>query len=95
MYDLLAGDLRSDKFQAYILEEVFTEPVQGASARLLTLTGERYSLQFKDDKIRVIDHDNADETRISDTLSGGETFLTSLALALRSSAIRCSAPSAR
>lgn len=82
VYDLLAGDLRSDKFQAYVLEEVFTELVEGASARLLKLTGERYSLQFHDDEIRVVDHDNADETRISDTLSGGETFLTSLALAL-------------
>ena len=82
VYDLLAGDLRSDKFQAYVLHEVFTELVQGASARLLTLTGERYSLQFDDDEIKVVDHDNADEMRISDTLSGGETFLTSLALAL-------------
>ncbi|HEY8019657.1 MAG TPA: SMC family ATPase [Thermoanaerobaculia bacterium] len=82
VYDLLAGDLRSDKFQAYVLQEVFTELVQGASARLLRLTGERYSLQFNDDEIRVVDHDNADETRISDTLSGGETFLASLALAL-------------
>jgi DNA repair protein SbcC/Rad50 len=82
VYDLLAGDLRSDRFQAYVLQEVFTELVQGASARLLLLTGERYSLQFKDEEIRVVDHDNADETRISDTLSGGETFLTSLALAL-------------
>ncbi|HEY9419929.1 MAG TPA: SbcC/MukB-like Walker B domain-containing protein, partial [Thermoanaerobaculia bacterium] len=82
VYDLLAGDLRSDKFQAYVLHEVFTELVQGASARLLMLTGERYSLRFNNDEIRVVDHDNADETRISDTLSGGETFLTSLALAL-------------
>jgi DNA repair protein SbcC/Rad50 len=82
VYDLLAGDLRSDKFQAYVLHEVFTELVQGASARLMTLTQERYSLQFRDEEIRVVDHDNADETRISDTLSGGETFLTSLALAL-------------
>ncbi|MFL6197181.1 MAG: AAA family ATPase, partial [Thermoanaerobaculia bacterium] len=48
-YDLLAGDLRSDRFQAYVLQEVFTELVQGASARLLRLTQERYSLQFKDD----------------------------------------------
>jgi exonuclease SbcC len=82
VYDLLAGDLRSDKFQAYVLQEVFTELVKGASARLLMLTQERYSLQFNEDEIRVVDHDNADETRISDTLSGGETFLTSLALAL-------------
>jgi DNA repair protein SbcC/Rad50 len=80
--DLLAGDLRSDKFQAYVLHEVFNELVQGASARLLKLTAERYSLRFHDEEIRVVDHDNADETRISDTLSGGETFLTSLALAL-------------
>jgi exonuclease SbcC len=82
VYDLLAGDLRSDKFQAYILHEVFTELVQGASTRLMKLTNERYSLRFDDEEIRVVDHDNADETRISDTLSGGETFLTSLALAL-------------
>lgn len=82
VHDLLAADLRNDRFQAYLLQEVFTELVRGASARLLTLTGERYSLRFIDDAIRVVDHDNADETRISDTLSGGETFLTSLALAL-------------
>jgi exonuclease SbcC len=86
IYDLLAGDLKSDRFQAYILEEVFTELVNGASARLLRLTGERYSLEFQNEEIRVVDHDNADETRISDTLSGGETFLTSLALALELSA---------
>ena len=82
VHELLAADLRNDRFQAYLLQEVFTELVRGASARLLTLTGERYSLRFDDDAIRVVDHDNADETRISDTLSGGETFLTSLALAL-------------
>src|SRR5262249_51881096 len=28
VFDLLAGDLRSDKFQAYVLEEVFTELVK-------------------------------------------------------------------
>ena len=81
-YNQLAGDLRSDKFQAYVLEEAFTELVQGASARLLSLTGERYSLLFKEDEILVVDNDNAGETRITDTLSGGETFLTSLSLAL-------------
>jgi len=82
VYNQLAGDLRSDKFQAYVLEETFTALVQGASARLLSLTGERYSLLFKDGDILVVDNDNAGETRISDTLSGGETFLTSLSLAL-------------
>ncbi|MEO8360176.1 MAG: SbcC/MukB-like Walker B domain-containing protein [Vicinamibacteria bacterium] len=78
----LAGDLRSDKFQAYVLEEAFTDLVNGASTRLLSLTAERYALMFEDDNILVVDNDNAGERRISDTLSGGETFLTSLSLAL-------------
>lgn len=82
LFSGLATDLRSDRFQAYVLEDSFTKLVQGASHRLFTLSGERYSLTFQEDQILVVDHDNADETRISDTLSGGETFLTSLSLAL-------------
>ena len=78
----LATDLRSDRFQAYVLEDSFTRLVQGASDWLLTLSGQRYALTFRDDQILVVDHDNADDTRISDTLSGGETFLASLSLAL-------------
>ncbi len=82
LFSGLAIDLRSDRFQAYVLEDGFSKLVQGASDRLFTLSGERYALRFQDDQILVVDHDNADETRISDTLSGGETFLTSLSLAL-------------
>lgn len=82
LFSGLAADLRSDRFQAYILEESFTDLARGASNRLLTLSAQRYSLEFRDDQILVIDHDNAGEARISDTLSGGETFLTSLSLAL-------------
>ena len=82
LFSGLATDLRSDRFQAYVLEESFTKLVQGASERLFTLSDKRYSLAFRDDQILVVDHDNADETRISDTLSGGETFLASLSFAL-------------
>ena len=82
LFSGLATDLRSDRFQAYVLEDSFTKLVQGASDRLFTLSGHRYSLTFQEDQILVVDHDNADETRISDTLSGGETFLASLSLAL-------------
>ena len=82
LFSGLAIDLRGDRFQAYVLEDSFTKLVQGASDRLFTLSGERYSLTFQEDQILVVDHDNADETRISDTLSGGETFLASLSLAL-------------
>ena len=50
----------------------------------LRLLNQRYSLeQVKDSLgIRVIDHDRADEVRNLSSLSGGETFLVSLGLAL-------------
>jgi exonuclease SbcC len=82
----LAEDLKSDRFQAYMLEETLSELMQGASRQLARLTGDRFGLDFADDQIRVVDHDNAGEFRSTDTLSGGETFLASLALALELSA---------
>jgi exonuclease SbcC len=51
--------------------------------RLRELSSGRYTLDYAHDDFFVIDHDNARERRRADTLSGGETFLTSLALALQ------------
>ena len=56
--------------------------MRGASQQLGRLTTDRYGLDLVEDQIVVIDRDNADERRATDTLSGGETFLASLALAL-------------
>lgn len=81
-YEQLASDLRSDRFQEFILKEAFTDLVDGASHRLLSLSGGRYMLEVLESDFLVIDHDNARERRSADTLSGGETFLASLALAL-------------
>jgi len=83
----LANNLRSDELQAYVLEEVLRDLVSGASTRLRALSGDRYGL-VSDDKsgFLVVDYDNAGEKRSADTLSGGETFLASLALALELSA---------
>ena len=40
IYDQLAKDLRSDYFQAFLLEETLTGLVRDASAQLMRLTGE-------------------------------------------------------
>jgi exonuclease SbcC len=81
VFDELARHLGGDRFQQYLLEETFEQLVRGASVRLKQLTG-RYTLKWEDDQFYVVDHDNAREQRIAQTLSGGETFLASLALAL-------------
>ena len=77
----LSADLKADAFQAWLLREAFERIVAGASVRLMELSG-RYTLRWEGDAFCVIDHDNAQEQRPADTLSGGETFLASLALAL-------------
>ncbi len=81
VYETLSRDLGSNQFQAWLTRETFHALVERASERLKTLTG-RYTLDVNDDDIVVVDHDNAGQRRSSDTLSGGETFLTSLSLAL-------------
>jgi exonuclease SbcC len=82
VYQQLRDDLRSENFRAFVLEEAFHELVAGASERLFGLSSGRYTFEFQDDAFHVLDHDNARERRSAETLSGGETFLASLALAL-------------
>ncbi|MGO9061421.1 MAG: AAA family ATPase [Candidatus Binataceae bacterium] len=80
IYKGLADDLKRDAFQAFLLEDTFAELVRGASVRLKELS-DRYTFEY-DKSFYVIDHDNAGARRSADTLSGGEKFLASLALAL-------------
>lgn len=77
----LSQDLAGPAFQQYLLDGSFRRLVAGASNRLRELN-ERYELAFTDSKFSVIDHDHGSQSRLADTLSGGETFLVSLALAL-------------
>lgn len=65
-----------------MVRETLRDLATGASERLISLSSNRYELALLGDAFYVIDHDNAKEKRSAETLSGGETFLASLALAL-------------
>ena len=79
----LALHLKSDRFQRWVVSEALQQLVLGATLILRELSNDRYSLVADDTgNFLVKDHHNADETRLAKTLSGGETFLASLSLAL-------------
>jgi len=80
----LATHLDARHFEKWLLDEAMTELADGATELLLSLSAGQYSLRVdaKNGNFVVVDHRNADETRGARTLSGGETFLASLALAL-------------
>lgn len=79
LYRRLFEDLADAKFPAYLLEGRRLLLSKLASEKLLELTG-HYIFDDEGD-FAVIDQ-RTGVTRTSDTLSGGETFLASLALAL-------------
>ena len=74
--------LRSDGFERWLMEEAVGDLKERASERLLELSNRQYSFASDGTDFDVCDHHNADEVRGAKTLSGGETFLASLALAL-------------
>jgi exonuclease SbcC len=81
-YSILARNLKNDEFQAYILEHLEIELVTRATNVLQELTDSRYSLKILDGDYYVEDNWNGGESRRVQTLSGGETFATSLSMAL-------------
>ena len=75
---------------SYVLAGRLEEVAAGATERLLRMTDDRYSLEYADEvggrgtkglELVVRDH-YVDEVRHPSSLSGGETFMASLALAL-------------
>jgi exonuclease SbcC len=80
----LIGSADGKKFRRYAQGLTLDYLIQLANSHLLKLN-DRYVLQRRKDQelsIEVIDTFQADVTRPTTTLSGGETFLVSLALAL-------------
>lgn len=82
IYYTLSRNLRSDEFQAYILEYLEAELVTRGTGLLQELTDSRYTLKVQDGEYWVEDNWNGGERRRVQTLSGGETFATSLSMAL-------------
>ncbi len=78
----LSGHLRANNFERWLLEEALDLLVGGASRILRELTGDQYDLMHDKGEFFVIDHHDAGLRRGVRTLSGGETFQASLALAL-------------
>jgi exonuclease SbcC len=79
----LARLLSVRHFEKWVLDETLAGLVAGATSLLCELSGGAYSLALDErSAFNVVDHRNADEVRSARTLSGGETFLASLALAL-------------
>ena len=78
----LSAELRANRFVGFILQETLDLLALRASDELMRISDERYGLVSEEGDFAVVDHINADERRSVNTLSGGETFLASLALAL-------------
>jgi exonuclease SbcC len=86
-HEMLAAELGRllDKahFGQWLVDEALRALVAGASVMLERLSGGQYALTTDSEgDLVVVDHVNADQTRSVRSLSGGETFQASLALAL-------------
>ena len=79
----LGGLLRANTFERWLCSEALDSLVNEASAMLMALSGGQYELSRDErNELVVIDYQDAGAIRPVHTLSGGETFQASLALAL-------------
>jgi DNA repair protein SbcC/Rad50 len=79
---LLGNLLRSDGFPRWLVASALDTLVADASRSLAELSGGQFELTHDSGEFLVVDHADADARRPVKTLSGGETFQASLALAL-------------
>ena len=92
VYDLIAGKQTGINFERYVLGALLDDVLSAANERLQAMSRQRYTLQrsqsWDDKRVKQIGldievYDNyTGYARPANTLSGGETFLSSLSLAL-------------
>lgn len=81
LWERLANDLKGDRFQDYLLERYQAGLLQRATELMSELSGGRYRLCLQEGEYAVEDR-WTEAVRPVRTLSGGESFLASLSLAL-------------
>ncbi|GGK17044.1 nuclease SbcCD subunit C [Deinococcus malanensis] len=81
-WQTLTGTLKANEFQQYLLAEVEAQLLTRAGILLHEISDGRYRLALASGEYVVQDLWNAGEVRGVKTLSGGETFLASLSLAI-------------
>lgn len=79
---LLGNLLQARQFPQWLVSEALDDLVTAASQTLAALSAGQFDLTHDKGDLYVIDHADADASRSVRTLSGGETFQASLALAL-------------
>ena len=82
LHFVLDQDLQRDGFPAYLLEEALDRLAADANRHLRNFAHPGFSLAVDGQDFAVIDHANADERRSVRTLSGGESFIAALSLAM-------------
>lgn len=78
----LSNVLRGKALAEFVCEEYLQEITTSANQKLEILMDGRYTLKFENKEFFVEDNFNNGKTRPASTLSGGETFVVSLSLAL-------------
>lgn len=78
----LSNVLKGKALAEYVAEEYLQEITGSANQKLSLLMDGRYTLKFENKEFFVEDNFNDAKVRPASTLSGGETFLVSLSLAL-------------
>lgn len=81
IYEKLSSELTDSKFVRYLLDEEKRDLANLGSEHFARLSSGRYRFSI-DGGFDIVDLTSADAVRKADSLSGGETFLASLALAL-------------